>query len=138
MGMLVDKSSVGFGKRSWRYSMLVRNGVIEKMFIEPEKEGDPLEVSDAETMLKYINPKVVAPEPAVIFTKPGCPHCARARALLDSLGYSYDEISLGKHITSSMLRAVSGSATWPQVFIGGTLIGSADDLEAHLDARKAA
>ena len=56
MGLLVDKDNLGFGKRSWRYSMLVKNGVIEKMFIEPEKEGDPFEVSDADTMLNYINP----------------------------------------------------------------------------------
>ena len=63
MGMLVDKSDLGFGKRSWRYSMLVKDGVIEKMFIEPEREGDPLEVSDADTMLRYINPTAVAPEP---------------------------------------------------------------------------
>jgi glutathione-dependent peroxiredoxin len=118
--------------------MLVRNGVIEKMFIEPEKEGDPFEVSDADTMLKYVNPKAVAPEPVLIFAKPGCPHCARAKALLESKGYRYDEISLGKHITSSTLRAVSGSGTWPQVFIGGKLIGTADDLEAYFDARKAA
>lgn len=138
MGMLVDKSNVGFGKRSWRYSMLVKNGVIEKMFIEPEKEGDPLEVSDADTMLKYINPKAVAPEAVVIFAKPGCPHCARAKALLESKGYRYDEISLGKHITSSTLRAVSGSSTWPQVFIGGKLIGNADALESHFAERKAA
>jgi glutaredoxin-like protein len=138
MGMLVDKSSIGFGKRSWRYSMLVRNGVIEKMFIERENAGDPLEVSDADTMLKYINPRAVAPEPVVIFAKPGCRHCARAKALLDSLGYSYDEIRLGEQITSSTLRAASGSATWPQVFIGGKLIGNADDLEAYFDARKAA
>ena len=33
MGMLVDKSDLGFGKRSWRYSMLVKDGVVEKMFI---------------------------------------------------------------------------------------------------------
>jgi len=138
MGMLVDKSSIGFGKRSWRYSMLVKDGVIDKMFIEPEKEGDPLEVSDADTMLKHINPKAVAPEPVLIFAKPGCPHCARAKALLESRGYSYSEIRLGKHITSSTLRAVSGSGTWPQVFIGGKLIGSADDLEAYFGARKAA
>ena len=138
MGMLVDKSDVGFGRRSWRYSMLVKDGVIEKMFIEPEKEGDPLEVSDADTMLGYINPKAVAPEPVVIFAKPGCPHCARAKALLEAKGYRYDEISLGKHITSSTLRAVSGSGTWPQVFIGGKLIGNADDLESHFDLRKAA
>jgi glutaredoxin-like protein len=138
MGMLVDKSSLGFGKRSWRYSMLVKNGVIQKMFIEPEKEGDPFEVSDADTMLSYINPKAIGPRPVVIFTKPGCPHCARAKALLYSNGYRYDEITLGKHITSSTLRAVSGSGTWPQVFIDGTLIGSADELEAYFGARRKA
>jgi peroxiredoxin len=54
MGMLVDKSDLGFGRRSWRYSMLVRDGVIEKMFIEPQVEGDPYEVSDADTMLRYL------------------------------------------------------------------------------------
>jgi glutaredoxin-like protein len=118
--------------------MLVKNGLIAKMFIEPDKEGDPFEVSDADTMLKYINPKAVAPEPVVIFAKPGCPHCARAKALLESKGYRYDEISLGKHVTSSTLRAVSGRGTWPQVFIGGKLIGSADDLEAYFKGRKAA
>ncbi len=138
MGMLVDKSSLGFGKRSWRYSMLVKDGVIEKMFIEPEKDGDPFEVSDADTMLKYINPKALVPEPVVIFAKPGCPHCARAKALLESMGYRYGEISLGKHITTSTLRAVSGSGTWPQVFIGGKLIGTADQLGVYFKARKAA
>ena len=137
MGLLVDKSSIGFGKRSWRYSMLVRNGIIEKIFIEPEKEGDPLEVSDAETMLRYLNPQAVVPEPVVIFAKPGCPHCARAKALLASEGYHFDEISLGKHITTSTLRGVTGRGTWPQVFIGGTLIGNADALEAYFAARKA-
>jgi hypothetical protein len=79
MGMLVDKSDLGFGKRSWRYSMLVRDGVIEKMFIEPEKEGDPFEVSDADTMLKYVAPDAVAPEPITLFSKPGCPFCAKAK-----------------------------------------------------------
>jgi len=138
MGLLVDKSNVGFGKRSWRYSMLVKNGVIAKMFIEPEKEGDPLEVSDADTMLNYINPAAVAPEPVLIFAKPGCPHCARAKALLEAKGYRYSEISLGGHITSSTLRAVSGSGTWPQVFIGGKLIGNADALETYFATRKAA
>jgi glutaredoxin-like protein len=137
MGMLVDKSSLGFGKRSWRYSMLVKNGVIEKMFIEPEKEGDPFEVSDADTMLRYINPKAIAPDPVLIFSKPGCPHCARAKALLESNGYHYDEISLGGHVTSSTLRAVSGRGTWPQVFIGGKLVGNADQLEAYFEGRKA-
>ncbi len=58
MGMLVDKSNLGFGMRSWRYSMLVVDGVIEKMFIEDgfedNCETDPFEVSDADTMLGFL------------------------------------------------------------------------------------
>ena len=58
MGMLVEKSNLGFGMRSWRYSMVVDNGKIEKMFIEPDFGDncptDPFEVSDADTMLAYL------------------------------------------------------------------------------------
>ena len=58
MGMLVDKSNLGFGMRSWRYSMVVNDGAIEKMFIEPgygdNAPSDPFEVSDADTMLAYL------------------------------------------------------------------------------------
>ena len=78
MDMLVDKSQIGFGKRSWRYSMLVKNGVIEKQFIEADVPGDPFEVSDADTMLSYINPKAEKPKDISIISKPGCPFCAKA------------------------------------------------------------
>jgi peroxiredoxin (alkyl hydroperoxide reductase subunit C) len=69
MGMLVDKSNLGFGMRSWRYSMVVDDGVIEKMFVEPDFGDncptDPFEVSDADTMLAYLKgseaPGVSAP-----------------------------------------------------------------------------
>ena len=58
MGMLVEKSNLGFGMRSWRYSMVVDNGKIEKMFVEPDYGDncptDPFEVSDADTMLAYL------------------------------------------------------------------------------------
>ncbi len=58
MGMLVDKANLGFGMRSWRYSMLVVDGTIEKMFVEPQFDDncptDPYEVSDADTMLNYL------------------------------------------------------------------------------------
>ncbi len=58
MGMLVDKSNLGFGMRSWRYSMYVVDGKIEKMFAEPDYGDncptDPYEVSDADTMLNYL------------------------------------------------------------------------------------
>jgi len=67
MGMLVDKRDLGFGPRSWRYSMLVKNGVIERMFIEPDKPGDPYEVSDADTMLRHVAPNAKRPR----FAEPG-------------------------------------------------------------------
>lgn len=58
MGMLVEKSNLGFGMRSWRYSMLVDDCKIEKMFVEPDFGDncptDPFEVSDADTMLAYL------------------------------------------------------------------------------------
>ena len=58
MGMLVDKSNLGFGMRSWRYSMLVNDGNIEKIFVESEFGDncpvDPFEVSDADTMMAYL------------------------------------------------------------------------------------
>ncbi|BCE01761.1 peroxiredoxin [Marinicellulosiphila megalodicopiae] len=58
MGMLVDKSNLGFGMRSWRYAMVVNDGKIEKMFIEDGYSDncptDPFEVSDADTVLDYL------------------------------------------------------------------------------------
>ena len=131
MGLLVDKRDLGLGKRSWRYSMLVKDGIIDKMFIEPDKEGDPFEVSDAETMLKYINPQAKKPEPVVIFSKPGCPHCARAKAVLQDNRVAYTDISQDHNIGTNALRAVSGQLTRPQVFIGGKLLGDADATEAY-------
>ena len=135
MGMLVDKEDLGFGKRSWRYSMLVRDGVIEKMFIEPEKPGDPFEVSDADTMLSYLAPDYEADADVTLFTKAGCPHCARAKRLLADAGIPFEEIALGPGVTAKTLRAVAGAATTPQVFIGGERIGGADDLEKWLASR---
>jgi peroxiredoxin len=58
MGMLVKKNNLGFGDRSWRYSMHVVDGVIKKMFVEVGKAdnyaADPFEVSDSPTMLAYL------------------------------------------------------------------------------------
>lgn len=136
MGMLVDKAELGFGKRSWRYSMIVKDGVIEKMFIEPEKPGDPFEVSDADTMLNYINPKAQKPNRITLFSKPGCPHCARAKDALKQAGFQYEEIVLGgKGVTYSSLTAVTGRGTTPQVYVDGELIGTADELQVWLASR---
>jgi glutaredoxin-like protein len=133
MGMLVNKEDLGFGQRSWRYSMLVKNKTIEKMFIEPEVEGDPFEVSDAETMLKYINPEAKKPECVSLLTKEGCPYCARAKAALKEHGFEYEEIVLKDNITTRSLRAISGATTVPQVYINGKHIGGSDDLIQYLN-----
>lgn len=135
MGMLVDKNNLGFGKRSWRYSMLVNDGTIEKMFIEPEVEGDPFEVSDAETMLNYINPEAAKPKLVSLFTKAGCPFCARAKAGLKERGIDFEEIVLGKDITTRSLRAVTGATTVPQVFIDGKLVGDSEALNEYLKSQ---
>jgi glutaredoxin-like protein len=138
MGMLVRKDDLGFGARSWRYSMLVRDGVIEKMFIEPEVPGDPYDVSDADTMLDYLAPNEVHPASVTLFTRKGCAHCVRAKALLEDHGYDYEELTLNRDYTDRSLRAVTGATTLPQVFIDGRRIGGADDLELVLAEDRAA
>lgn len=135
MGMLVDKSDLGFGKRSWRYSMLVNDGVVEKMFIEPEEPGDPFKVSDAETMLNYINPQAVQPKNVFIFSKEGCPFCARAKEMLKQNDLTYEEINLGKDYSTRSLKAVAGATTTPQVFIDGKLIGGSEELAAYFGVK---
>ncbi len=136
IGMLVDKSDLGFGKRSWRYSMLVKDGAIVKQFIEPEKEGDPFEVSDADTMLNFINPQAKKPDQVAIFTREGCSFCAKAKATLTELGYDYVEMPLQHQIRSKVVGALTGQQTVPQVFINGEYIGDSEALEQW--ARKAA
>jgi glutaredoxin-like protein len=132
MGLLVDKEDLGFGKRSWRYSMLVKDGVIVKMFIEPQKPGDPFEVSDADTMLGFIAPNEAKPLDVTVFSRPGCPHCARAKSALRSAGIEFEALELNSEFTDRTLRAVSGGTTVPQVFINGELIGGANELENWL------
>jgi peroxiredoxin len=62
MGMLVEKPMQNFGMRSWRYSMIVDDGVITHFNEEPGRndfsaDDDPYEVSDPETMLKQLGAK---------------------------------------------------------------------------------
>ena len=135
MGMLVNKDDLGFGKRSWRYSMLVKNGVIEKMFIEPNVPGDPFEVSDADTMMEYVNPNADKPADVTVFTKNGCPYCAKAKALLHDAGIIFEEIEADKEITERTLRAVTGRDTYPQVYINGEHIGGSEALEEYLSEK---
>jgi len=58
VGMSVEKKNLGFGNRSWRYSMFIDDGEVKKIFEEPGFSDncpeDPFGVSDADTMLKYL------------------------------------------------------------------------------------
>ena len=138
MGMLVGKEDLGFGRRSWRYSMLVRDGLIEKMFIEPEVPGDPYGVSDADTMLRYLAPNAPLPVDVTVFSRKGCPHCARAKTRLADADIVFEELVLNRDYTDRTLRAVAGATSFPQVFVNGRLIGGADELETWLTDRRAA
>ncbi len=135
MGLLVDKDDLGFGKRSWRYSMLVKDGVVDKMFIEPEEPGDPFGVSDADTMLAYLAPEAAKPNNVTVFTRPGCPFCAKAKEMLTEAGMTYEELVLNRDYTELTLRAVAGATSVPQVFVDGEKVGGSDDLEGWLAKR---
>jgi glutaredoxin 3 len=80
----------------------------------------------------------------VIYTKPFCPYCARAEALLSKKGVDYEEIvaSMDPEKREEM-RQKSGRMTYPQIFIGDRHVGGFDDLYAldragELDALLAA
>jgi glutaredoxin 3 len=65
-----------------------------------------------------------------IYTKFGCPYCARAKRLLEEKGVEYDEYEInsaaGKR--DEMLERAAGRHTVPQVFIDGRHVGGSDDL----------
>jgi hypothetical protein len=68
--MLVERSTLGFVLRSWRYSMLVNDGVIETAFVEDHFGDncplDPFEVSDADTMLNYLKGEPRPPSASLV------------------------------------------------------------------------
>ena len=58
LGMLVRKTNLGFGMRSWRYAAIINDGKIEAWFEEPGFEDncqtDPYSESSPETVLAYL------------------------------------------------------------------------------------
>lgn len=139
MGMLVDKSAIGFGKRSWRYSALIEDLTVVAVFSEPQVEGDPFEVSDAETMLRHLNPAIEIPQPFTLLVRKGCPHCAEAVRTLDERQMPYYTIPVTSggsisdgSIPMSSLESMTGGSTVPQIFHKGKLVGGCDDLKAYL------
>ena len=58
MNMDVSKENLGFGTRSWRYAMVVNNGLIESFFVEKGKEDDcaddPYEYTDPNYVIEHL------------------------------------------------------------------------------------
>ena len=63
MGMLVNKSNLGFGERSWRYAAVVKDGIIEKLFVEEGQrdnaDTDPYKETTPENVLNYVRSTVL-------------------------------------------------------------------------------
>ena len=69
-----------------------------------------------------------------IYTKAFCPYCWRAKALLESKGVEYREISVdfGGEVRQQMIQRANGRTTVPQIFIREHHVGGCDDLfELH-------
>ncbi len=62
MGMLVKKDNLGFGMRSWRYAVVVNDGIIEALFVESGFSDnckiDPYTETTPENVLAYLDGKI--------------------------------------------------------------------------------
>ena len=58
VGALVEKGNLGFGKRSWRYAMVINDNVVEHVFAEDDMrdlaDTDPYEASAPENVLEAL------------------------------------------------------------------------------------
>ncbi|EJF90462.1 glutaredoxin 3 [Bartonella tamiae] len=65
-----------------------------------------------------------------IYTRPGCPYCVNAKALLDAKGVAYEDINALGDRRPEMVKRAHGRNTFPQIFIGEYHVGGCDDLYA--------
>jgi glutaredoxin 3 len=69
--------------------------------------------------------------PITVYTKPFCPYCTAAKALLAEKGAPFAEIDVGGDRAGfEAMAARTGRRTVPQIFIGERHVGGCDDLHA--------
>ena len=74
---------------------------------------------------------------AVMWSKPMCPYCDQAKALLRNKGYEVEERKIGDgYLKEELLEAVPGARSVPQIFLDGKLIGGFNELKAHFDSQR--
>lgn len=135
LGCLVDRSDVGFGLRSYRFAMVVDNNRIEKVFVEAEDFG--FTSTDADSLLNYVSPSVSAPPRVAILTKAGCAACEKTKSLLTAKKLTFVELPLPDHSRPIAVGAITGgSASVPQVFVDGKLIGGSEAVELWLSSEQ--
>lgn len=73
-----------------------------------------------------------------IYTKPTCPYCAKAKALLNSKNAKFLEVDISTNpsLKDEMMQKANGRHTVPQIFVGDHHVGGCDDLHALEDAGK--
>jgi glutaredoxin 3 len=73
---------------------------------------------------------------AEIYSKPNCPYCVRAKAILEKRGIEYVEFSAVDQRDTLIERVTkeigAPPRTVPQIWLGGQYIGGHDQLVAHL------
>ncbi|WP_354188970.1 glutaredoxin 3 [Bartonella silvatica] len=72
----------------------------------------------------------------ILYTRPHCPYCAKARDLLDQKGVKYKDIDASTSLRQEMVQRANGRNTFPQIFIGDYHVGGCDDLYALEDEGK--
>jgi glutaredoxin len=73
---------------------------------------------------------------AVVWSKPACPFCDQAKALLKLKGIAYEEKVIGDgYMKEDLLEAVPGARSVPQILIDDQLIGGFTELKSHLSAK---
>lgn len=71
---------------------------------------------------------------ALIWSKPNCPYCDRAKALLQQRGIQYEERVIGIDYTKQqLLESVPTARTVPQIFIDNEYVGGYDQLKAKFE-----
>ena len=66
----------------------------------------------------------------VVYSRPWCGYCTRAKMLLASKGVTFEEIDVrgDPDLWDEMVRRSGGRTTVPQIFIGERHVGGCDDL----------
>ena len=70
----------------------------------------------------------------IVYSKPNCPYCVRAKTLLDSYSVSYTEKVVGVDVTrEQLLEAAPNARTVPQIIINGEVIGGYEQLSSYIE-----